>query len=111
MPTSTLAEVLRDIRDGKITRKTAAALLGFSERHVNRLMKAQGVARPPGKRSVRDTAAKQRKQLLKGLAEQVLQEQRSIEQAAQLGDCSTRTMYRWVKKVAHDQVRKRGPAQ
>jgi transposase-like protein len=55
-------------------------------------------------RSVRDNAARQRKQGLALLAEEVLDKRVSVEQAALRGKCTPRTMYRWVKKVANDQI-------
>ncbi len=99
----TLKYVMRSIAAGMISRASAAARLEISERHVNRLMKEHGVARPPSEaaqlRAGRRLLAQARRVLRAQEVAAVLEGRRTLEQAARAGKCSVRTMYRWVAKA------------
>lgn len=95
--------VLEKIAKGTISRKLAADRLEVSERHVNRLMKASGVRRPPSaQRQSRNEArltAQARREMRARAAKAHVARQCSIEQAALQAGCSIRTIYRWVEKM------------
>lgn len=97
--TKHLAATMRAIAEGKLSRAGAAARLRVSERHVNRLMRAQGVTRPAGKAHERRVTAQARREAKERAARAVAQGVHSVENAALQAGCSTRTMYRWVQKL------------
>lgn len=89
-----LAKILEKIAAGKIKRPAAAAELGVSERHLNRLMKAFNVRRPPSPVHERAETAEVRRQVKQAAAYAVFNGEMAIEAAAQAADCSERTIYR-----------------
>jgi AraC-like DNA-binding protein len=95
--------VLEKIAKGKISRKLASDRLEISERHVNRLMKAHGIRRPPSahRQSRHDArlTAQARRETRARAAKAHLAKQCSVEQAALQAGCSIRTIYRWAEKM------------
>lgn len=97
-----LAQVMRRIAQDAITRAAAAKRLGVSERHVNRLMRRNGVKRPARPKSSRHgerVTAQARRAAKERAARAALAGQCTVENAAMQAGCSPRTMYRWVKKL------------
>jgi hypothetical protein len=96
-------EILKRIKRGRISRAHAAKALGVSERHVNRLMQAAGVARPASKRAedrhARALEAAQWREHKARAALAVAAGQETLESAARRCRCSTRTLYRWLAKA------------
>jgi hypothetical protein len=86
-----------------MSRAGAAARLQVSERHVNRLMRKHGVARPASmtanERAQSALAVAVRRQIRWRNAERVAEGAISLELAAAKAGCSPRTMYRWLAKV------------
>lgn len=99
MNTGRLREVLLAISKGEIMRKAAAKRLGVSERQVNRLMRAHGVARPASDAHERRLTARMRREAKERAAKAVALGVHSIENAAMQAGCSVRTMFRWVVKL------------
>lgn len=93
-----LAAILEKIAAGKLRRDDAAAKLGISERHVNRLMKAHNVARPPSPAHARAEEAEVRRQVRQAAALAVHNREMTIESAAKAAGCSERTLYRLLER-------------
>lgn len=90
---------LARIAQGKISRTEAASLLGVTERTVNRWMHDRGIKRPAGiNRQARERAHADRV-FKRQLALQVIKGQMTIERAAQLAQCSERTIYRTIERI------------
>lgn len=95
--------VLEQIKKGEIRRPAAAEILEVSERHVNRLMKANGVRKPRGqvaayRRKRTEAWSKKREACLK-YARLALRQKMSVENAAKLAGVSKRALYRWIAEV------------
>lgn len=97
--TRRLPVVLRELKTGAISRSAAADALGVSERQVNRLMKLHGVERPRGRAHERKLTAEQRRENKRRHALSVIEGVYDEAYAANCAGCSTRTMYRWVKRI------------
>lgn len=96
----TRRQILERIANGKISRGAAAKLLEVSERHVNRLMKAAGVTRPPSAVHARRAAAQERRERIAKLAVGVQMGAITLDRAAARARLTPRSMYRWVAKVS-----------
>ncbi len=95
-------EVLAAIAAGELTREQAAIELECSPRHVNRLMIAAGVRRPPGVSRAAPAVAPAPKVVRQALilkwASLVEQQMLTVVSAATKAGCSERTIYRYLRK-------------
>jgi len=102
MKSSTFSKVLKMIAAGALSRADAAAELGCSPRHVNRLMADAGVARPPGVTRAARAAARESNLARQGrilrAALQVSVDGLNVATAAARAGCSERTIYRYRRK-------------
>lgn len=88
-------EILKRIQTESITRSDAAKEAGVSVRTINRWMKKAGIKRPRRPK----THANDNKTARRSAALLVFKRQVSPEQAARLANCSTRTIYRYLKRL------------
>lgn len=88
-------ELLKRIENDTVTRSDAAKEAGVSVRTINRWMRKAGIKRP--KRQNRK--ANDNKTARRSAALLVFKRQVSPEQAARLANCSTRTIYRYLKRL------------
>jgi len=93
-----LAFILEKIAAGALRRSDAAERLGVSERHLNRLMKAHAVTRPPSPAHARAEDAEIRRQVRQAAALAVHNKEMTIESAAEAAGCSERTLYRLLER-------------
>lgn len=93
LPT-TLA-VLDDINQDKVTRTTAANILGVGPRDINALMKSWNVKRPLKPYLVSRAASKVKWELRKKAAIDFIASE-DLEDCAEIADISVRQMRRWV---------------
>jgi DNA-binding NtrC family response regulator len=93
-----LAAVLDNIGQGKVSRSDAAEKLDISERHLNRLMKAHAVTRPPSPAHARAEDVEIRRQVRQAAALAVHNREMTIESAAEAAGCSERTLYRLLER-------------
>lgn len=93
----TLKTLLKQIKQGQIKTKDAAATLSVSARHFNRLMLEANVTRPEGKRKVQDEAALAKKAKKVQAMHDILSGKYTLAKAAVLAECSERTLIRYLK--------------
>lgn len=107
----TIESVMRKIAAGTLTRKQAAVELDLSERQVNRLMLARGVARPASAaqlaRKLASEEAASRRELLREAVKNYLAGRISLKLAAEHAERSERTIYRQAQR---ERVKKKGKA-
>lgn len=82
-----------------LKRSDAANENEVSVRTINRWMKKAGIKRDPSKTRLKKEAAKARKTDKRSAALLVHKRQISVEQAAVKANCSTRTIYRYLKRL------------
>ena len=92
-------EVLAQIAEGKMSRAQAAERLGVTPRTVNRLMRQAEIKKPAGISRVKRESAQKARKTRQIAADMSLFRGISITSAAETAGCSTRTIYRYRKKI------------
>lgn len=99
-------DLLEKLRTRQLTNREVAAQLGYDEFYLGRVLIQIGVGKKEGevraKRKALSRKATTRKQFRTELAKQIVSNTLTLEKAAELARCSTRTMYRYVDNITVD---------
>jgi transcriptional regulator with GAF, ATPase, and Fis domain len=95
--------VLEAYSTKQISRTEAARMLGVTERHLSRLMKARNLTRAPSQKVLDRERVAQKRQVQRQTIIRVLKGTMTIEKAAEELEVSTRQVYRMVKTLGQEQ--------